>query len=179
MFRFFIILIFLVCYQSDTPEFSWHENDKLEWSDFQGEPDLISDAAAVTASGITFSYSIQESIINGVVGFKSNVFAHFYPEHSWYKKEIVNDYILMHEQFHFNITELNVRRLREDISELEISDSLANTLDILHKQANKALSEMQNKYDSETNSSINKAEQKKWVAFVNKELKRLEHFKSN
>ncbi|RLJ62567.1 hypothetical protein CLV86_2175 [Lacinutrix venerupis] len=179
MGKFLFIIGFLLCFQSDRSEFSWQESDKLKWSDFKGEPDISSHAAAVTASGITFSYSIEKSSIRGVTGFKAKVFAHFYPEHSWCKKEVINDHILNHEQFHFNITELHVRYLREDISKLKVSNTVAKDLDKLHKQANIDLSKMQNLYDTETNYSINKEEQAKWVTFVNTELKRLEKFKSN
>ena len=178
MNKFFVIIGFLLCFQSDTAEFSWHENHKLKWTDFQGKPDVNSNAAAVTASGITFSYSINKSSVRGITGFKTKVFAHFYPEHSWCKKEVIDAHILKHEQFHFNITELNVRYLREHISELKVSSSIAKQLDFLHKQANTDLEKMQKLYDAESNYSINKEEQARWIAFVNKELKRLEKFKS-
>lgn len=178
MSKFFIIVIFLLCLQGDAPEFSWHENHKLKWTDFKAEPDIHSNAAAVTASGITFSYSIQKSSVHGVTGFKTKVFAHFYPEHSWCKKELIDNNILQHEQFHFNITELNVRYFREGISKLKTSSLIAKQLDALHTQANKDLEKMQQIYDAESNYSINKEGQQKWIAFVNKELKRLEKYKS-
>ncbi|WP_290698527.1 hypothetical protein [Lacinutrix sp.] len=179
MNKFLVLVSFLFCFQSDTPEFSWHENRKLNWEDFKGEPDVNSNAAAVTASGITFSYSVEKSSIRGVTGFKTEVFAHFYPEHSWCKKEIADAHILKHEQFHFNITELSVRYFRQHISKLKASEAIAKQLDALHKQANIDLETMQKRYDSETNYSINKEEQLRWVTFVNKELKRLEKFKSH
>lgn len=178
MNKFLIIIGFLLCFQNETPEFSWHENHKLKWSDFQDVPDVNSNAAAVTASGITFSYSIQKSSVRGITGFKTKVFAHFYPEHSWCKKDLIDDHILNHEQFHFNITELHVRYLRENISKLKASKSIAKELDAVHKQANADLEKMQQLYDSESNYSINKEGQQKWVVFVNKELKRLEKYKS-
>jgi len=178
MNKLFLIISLLLCFQSDAPEFSWHENHKLKWADFQGKPDLNSKAAAVTASGITFSYSIEKSSVRGITGFTTKVFAHFYPEHSWCKKEVINAHILNHEQFHFNITELNVRYFREHISNLKISSNIAKQLSTLHKQANIDLSTMQKLYDAETNYSINKEEQARWVAFINRELKRLEKFKS-
>jgi uncharacterized protein YydD (DUF2326 family) len=178
MSKFFIIVSFLLCLQSDTPEFPWHQDHKLKWTDFQGKPDVSSSAVAVTASGITFSYSVEKSSIHGVTGFNAKALAHFYPEHSWHKKEAVNDHILKHEQFHFNITELNVRYFREKISKLKASASIAKELSELQKQANTDLAIMQKRYDAETNYSINKEEQVRWIVFVNKELKRLEKYKS-
>ena len=178
MNKFSLIISLFLCLQSDAPEFSWHENYKLKWTDFQGQPDKNSNAVAVTASGITFSYSIQKSSIHGVTGFKTKITAHFYPEHSWCKKELIDDHILKHEQFHFNITELHVRHFREKVSKLKVSKLIAKQLDVLHKQANTNLEQMQKLYDAESNYSINKDEQQKWIAFVNAELKQLEKYKS-
>ncbi|WP_452224206.1 DUF922 domain-containing protein [Lacinutrix chionoecetis] len=178
MSKLFIIIGFLLCFKSDTSEFSWHENHRLNWADFKGEPDQSVNAVAVTASGITFSYSIEKSNLRGITGFKTKVFAHFYPEHSWCKKELIDNNILRHEQFHFDITELNVRYFREKISKLKVSKNIAQDLNKLHIQANKDLSEMQQLYDKESDFSMNTEGQEQWVAFVNKELKRLEKFKS-
>jgi hypothetical protein len=178
MHNFLLLFSFLLCFQSDTTAFSWHENHKLKWADFKGEPDENSNAAAVTASGITFSYSIKKNSVRGVTGFKTKVFAHFYPEHSWCKKELIDENILKHEQFHFNITELNVRYLRENISKLKVTNNIAKALDKVHKQANTDLEIMQNSYDTDSNYSIDRIGQQKWIAFVNKELKRLEKYKS-
>lgn len=178
MNRLLILFSFLICLQSDTTVVSWHENHKLKWTDFQAKPDTSSNAAAVTASGITFSYTIQKSNIRGINGFKTKVFAHFYPEHSWCKKELIDNHILKHEQFHFNITELHVRYLRKKISKLKPSKSIVKELDALHKQANIDLDSMQKRYDEESNYSINKQGQQKWIVFVNNELKKLEEYKS-
>lgn len=178
MKKLFIIVTFLLCVQSNTQEFTWNENRQLIWEDFKGEPDENSNAAAVTASGITFSYSIEKSSVHGVTGFSTKAFAYFYPKHSWHKKDVVNSHILKHEQFHFNITELNVRCFREQISKLKASSKIAKQLDALLKQANIDLEKMQRLYDAESNYSINKVEQQKWMDFVNKELKRLEKYKS-
>lgn len=178
MNKFLVIISFLLVFQGDTKEFPWHENDQLEWLDFKGKPDMDSSAAAVTASGITFSYSIEKSSVHGVTGFNAKVFAHFYPEHSWHKKEVVNNHILKHEQFHFNITELHVRYLRQNISKLKPSSKIAKQLNALKDRANTDLQKMQKLYDAESNYSINKEEQARWIAFVNKELKQLEEYKS-
>ncbi|WP_449274498.1 DUF922 domain-containing protein [Lacinutrix neustonica] len=90
----------------------------------------------------------------------------------------MNDHILAHEQLHFDITELNVRYLREKIERLKISPTVAQELDGYHEKANASLEKMQKKYDTESHFSINKIGQAKWKSFVEKELLRLERFKS-
>ena len=85
--------------------------------------DQNTDAVAVTASGITFSFSVSQS--NAVfVDFNAEVEAHFYPEKSWYLKDKGDDHILAHEQLHFDITELHVRQLRFNISRLKVSQNI-------------------------------------------------------
>lgn len=178
MYKLILTLVLVLCFRSDVSYFSWNQDHKLQWEDFQGEADHNIDAVAVTASGITFSYSIQKSSTKGIVGVKTEVFAHFYPEHSWCKKELIDDHILAHEQLHFDITELNVRYLKEKIEQLKVSPTIDKQLDSYHEKANAALAQMQKKYDTESQFSIDKSGQATWSAFVKGELKRLESFKS-
>lgn len=176
MYKIFLIFAAVLCFHSDTSEISWNENYKLTWQDFKGKPNLETDAVAVTASGITFGYSIKKSSTKGITGFQTTVFAHFYPEHSWCKKDDVDNHVLAHEQLHFDITELNVRYFREKISKLKVSNNIADVLNGIHEETNEELSAMQQRYDNESEYSINKEGQSKWSTFVGEELKRLKQF---
>jgi len=175
-YHFFLLSLFL-CFASPDNEvtMSWHEGLKLTWNDFKGPKDTKSDAVAVTASGITFSYAVRKSN-SRIVDFKVVVEADFYPEKSWVVKELADDYILAHEQLHFDITELHVRKLRKQISEVKVSQYLGGVLNTLHQNMNKELAEMQQKHDTETNNSINKEAQEKWAKFVAAELKKYDDF---
>ncbi len=156
---------------------SWQEDLKLSWEDFKGNKNLESDAVAVTVSGITFSYSVRKSKTR-IVDFKASVEAHFYPEKSWVVKERADDYVLAHEQLHFDITELHVRKLRKQIDGVRVSQNLDQILNALHKNINKALTDMQNQYDADTNNSMDKNAQAKWLIFISNELKKYEFYKS-
>ena len=174
-----LFLVVLFCFQQDSKGVAWSENFKLNWQDFKAKPDNSTDAVAITASGITFGYSVQRSSTRGIIGFKSEVLAHFYPEHSWYKKEKVNNHVLAHEQLHFNITELHARYFREKLSKLKAHSKITEELNTLHNNINASLAAMQNKYDKESNYSMDNEGQEKWAIFVAKELKRLQKFKVN
>ena len=177
-FKMLFLSLFLCFVSSDHGvTLSWREDLKLTWDDFQGEKNVENDAVAVTASGITFSYAVRKAN-SRIVGFKSMIEADFYPEKSWVVKELADDYILAHEQLHFDITELHVRKLRKLISEVKISRNLDRDLNTLHENMNKALATMQNQYDTETNNSIDKVAQAKWIVYVAKELKKYKAFKS-
>lgn len=175
------ILIFLtllfVGSVSNEETMSWHETSKLTWADFKANPDLESDAVALTASGITFGYSVKTSG-KKIVDFSTTVEAHFYPNKSWYLKDKSNIHILGHEQLHFDITELYARMFRQQISKLKVNQNVKKQLNKLHEAINIAVNETQRKYDKETQHSINAVKQREWDNFIEKELKRLEQFKS-
>ncbi|WCO02478.1 DUF922 domain-containing protein [Psychroserpens ponticola] len=176
--RFFLILA--LCLNSSAKNedtISWNESNKLSWADFKGPKDTSSDAAAVTASGITFSYAVRKTD-DRITGFDAEVFAHFYPESSWFIKDRCNDYILAHEQLHFDITELHVRIFRYRLAQLEASQNIKTKLNEVHKTVNKELSDMQHQYDSQSRNSINKEEQAKWTSYVAENLQKFAVYKS-
>ncbi|WP_047547894.1 hypothetical protein [Psychroserpens sp. Hel_I_66] len=173
----FVVLFFLKVAPNDEVTISWNDSKKLTWQDFRGPVEKYSDAVAVTASGITFSFSVQESN-SKIVSFNAKAHAHFYPEKSWYLKDKGDDHILAHEQLHFDITELHVRKLRYEISKLKISQNIKIKLRNLHEQANVDLAKMQNVYDTQSNNSINKEKQLVWSQFVNAELDKYKAFRS-
>ncbi len=177
MIKVVVVICCLLTFQKDTAVISWTQSYKLSWKDFQGESNSFSRAAAVTASGITFEYSIKQA--NGdVVSFTTDVKAHFYPEESWYKSKLADDHILGHEQLHYDITELFARKFRQDIYMLKPENGIVKKLKALHKTINKELNSMQNLYDAETNYSINAKEQIRWHAYVSKKLEEFSKYKS-
>ncbi len=177
MYKLLLMCFGFFLFNGDATEFSWSDTYKLTWNDFQGAPDQNSEAVAVTASGITFNYSIKKTKTK-VLSFKTMIKAHFYPEHSWCKESEVDDHVLSHEQLHFDITELHARLFREKVDALRPSQNVAETLQDYHKTINENLENMQNKYDSESNYSIDKEGQAIWQSYVEKELKRLSKYKS-
>lgn len=176
--RFFLILT-LVTFNTvdDVETIEWNESQKLLWNDFKGKAKTNTDAAAVTASGITFSYSVKKTD-GQITSFKTQAYAHFYPKSSWYIASRCNDHILKHEQLHFDITELHVRIFRYRISLLEVSNNVKSQLNALHKEINKELADMQEAYDTQSQNSINKEAQAKWNTYVAENLKTFEAFKS-
>lgn len=179
MVRFLFSLVLLVCFQEEEPVLTWETDYKLKWTDFKAEPNYNDDAVAITASGISFGFSITQTDKKEVVSFSTEVFAYFYPNQSWYKVERANNHILKHEQLHFDITELHARKFRYRISQIKMSSQLKEQLSKVHTNINQELSEMQNKYDSETNNSRAIEAQKTWEQFIAVELKKYSNYKSN
>ncbi|WP_157491891.1 DUF922 domain-containing protein [Gelidibacter mesophilus] len=164
IYRLFISLMLVVLFkgQSTTDEvLEWQEKHQLKWSNFQGQPKSQGDVVALTASGISFEYAIHEE--NGkAVGFSSKAEAHFYPQRSWVHKERSSDHILAHEQLHFDITEVHVRKFRKEISQLNISKQIKQNLNRTYQGINRDMAAMQNMYDLETNHSRDTIAQAVW-----------------
>lgn len=171
------VLAFLFLVPVDDEVISWRDDSKLTWREFKAAPKKNLSVVAVTASGITFEYSVKETD-SRIVSFESKVDAHFYPNKSWVVKEEGNDYILAHEQLHFDITELYARKFRKQISQLKVSNNLKSQLRQLHYNINKEVAVTQNMYDQESDNSVNREFQAKWETYVHRELAKLEAYKS-
>jgi hypothetical protein len=174
-----LLLMQLVISQTHSDEVSmtWKASSPLTWADFKGTPNVNKSAVALTATGITFGYSLA-TIDKKIVDYTADVKAHFYPNKSWCLKEKVDPYILKHEQLHFNITELYARLFRKKLKGLRVNQKISHQLDDLHRSINQAVDETQKRYDAETKHSINIEAQKAWEDSITEALKNLEEFSS-
>jgi hypothetical protein len=173
-----ICLTFLFIGQKPGEEsMTWKESRKLSWSDFKGELNPNSDAVALTASGITFGFSVSTSG-SRIVDYSTSVEAHFYPNKSWYNKEKADDYILGHEQLHFDITELYTRLFRQRLTKLKVNQNIRMQLKQLHASINEELNTTQKRYDEQSLHSINVEVQNEWREHISVELAKFEQFKS-
>lgn len=154
----------------------WSEDYQLQWSDFKAEPENDTDAVAITASGITFGYSVKRSQTE-IVEANFTIESHFYPNHSWCKKGRVDIVVLDHERFHFNITELFARKFRKQIAETNFSLNIKEEADAIYKNINEELAEMQKAYDTATNYSMNIQVQTEWQKIILEELKKYSKYK--
>ncbi len=154
----------------------WDSAYRLSWSDFKGQPQENVDAVAITASGLSSSFSARTSPTR-LVDYTYTVIAHFYPEKSWFKPGKVNEIVLAHEQLHFDITELNARKLRQNIAEFNFTLNIKPEMNFLVDKANKDLAIMQELYDDQSNYSMSIEAQKKWQIYVKNELLKLANYK--
>ena len=102
IFSFFIDDVFSTT-QSNLLE--WSVDRKLTWKDFRAQPDKNSTNAALTSSSINIEFGYNNS------GLKYKIKCRFDQNLSWGR--IKNDYILAHEQGHFDIAEIHARKLHK------------------------------------------------------------------
>ncbi len=133
----------------------------LVWSDFQGVPQPLKDAAALTASGFGYSASVSSGDAGTVIDVQ--VYCYFAKPASWVKKGYENDYILKHEQNHFDISFIAansfVQKLKEQKFTLQNFNAIVGKI---YKESNLLMTVMQEQYDSETRHGLNKEMQAFW-----------------
>ena len=140
----------------------WGPDVKLEWADFKGKPKTESRIAAVTASGISYTFNAVE---RDEVDYEVSTF--FYPDQSWYRPEMCDELILSHENLHFAITELYSRKMRKEIDRTQFSENVRSEIKTIYQKILKELGEFQKRYDTETDFSRNRNAQLRW----NKEIR--------
>ncbi len=170
----FVLSLPLVAQVSD--KISWDDMRLLKWEDFKGSLKKHLSYKANTNSGISFSWTSTES--NSGITLDYEIGSNFYPNRSWVKEIKEVDYLLAHEQLHFDITELHARKLRKALSNYEPGLKMKKELNDIYSEIEQQRRQMQNQFDKETNHSINKEAEYKWRQFVEKELKKLSEYSS-
>jgi predicted secreted Zn-dependent protease len=155
--KLLLVLTFSVFFLPSADEniIEWDHSRKLTWADFKGKPDPNSTNAALTNSTIKAEFGYNDK------GLTHSIKCQFNKLLSWGK--IKNDYILNHEQGHFDITEAHARLLHKNLIEYVFnSKTVGDDIGKIHKATMKEHVEMQKQYDLLTNHSLDSAEQKKW-----------------
>lgn len=160
----------------DTPGIIyWSEDQPLTWDDFQGQAKFDyqnRDIDALTSSGILHYRGCKD----GKIIYK--IQAYFEKKESWYKPDAQTEYHLVHEQLHFDVTELYARKLRKTLAkqafvcgeELEFEQYIGDFLQ--NWQTTQRL------YDFATHHSMDKDKQREWHHKIAFELSLLEEYKS-
>ncbi len=169
------LLLFFAIPQGNPEKMEWDEHRILTWNDFQAVPDKSASFVASTNSGISFSYSYTTK--NGKIDFTYSVASFFYPKKSWFKPTEVDDYILKHEQTHFDISELHARKLRKSIDNATFSKNLKTEIESLYNVNEKVRRAMQQKFDKETDHSKKRKEEVRWENYVAQQLREYARWK--
>ncbi len=149
---------------------NWSAGRRLVWSDFKGRPDGAREDAALTSSGIEFGYHYNER-----EGFSWHIACLFDKTKSWVR--VKDDYILAHEQGHFDITEIFARRLNKALKEYRFNENrMQKDVPAIYQSVMKEQAGMENQYDDETDNSRKKDKQAEWLKKIRNELGGLERF---
>src|ERR1700733_2217591 len=105
----FMLVLSAIINQGDKDLIPWQAGHKLVWDDFRAAPDKSSPNAALTSTAINIDYSYSDT------GFQFHLKCRFNRQTSWGK--VKTDYILSHEQGHFDVAEIFARKLFKALKE--------------------------------------------------------------
>lgn len=168
---FFLIAFFplQLSFAQQANLFSWREGVPLQWSHFQGKPEIADKVhGAVTYAG--FDMEVEKiHFPGGHLRFKAR--AVFDRKRSWVKAGEPDSLLLAHEQLHFDITEIYARKLMHKLNSLQLrkKDKL-----LLKKWQNhywQAQLKAQKQYDRDSMHGLRFEEQQAWRSLINAELR--------
>ena len=151
-------------------QLSWNEFYKLQWDDFQGEPDERSFGDAATSVAIKAKpFLVKKQIQYDVV-------AVFNRKKSWARDKSAS--LLAHEQLHFDIAELYARKIRKKVKELnrQGAKNIKTYNAAIHELLQES-NEVDQQYDLETLHGALSKKQEAWVSRIKEELASLQAFK--
>ena len=154
---------------SQTNLIEWNAERRLTWKDFKAQPDKNSTNAALTSSSINIEFGYNNT------GLKYNIKCRFDQNLSWGR--IKNDYILVHEQGHFDIAEIHARKLNKALKAYKFqSRTVSRDVNKIYETVMQEHHAFQSQYDQETNYSRNAAEQNAWNTKIEETLQALKDY---
>ncbi|WP_298537193.1 hypothetical protein [uncultured Algibacter sp.] len=152
----------------------WSKTTKLEWSDFKAPPNTDIIGYAQTS----YKIEIQPSDVavdenNNIQNYQSlSVVANFYTNHSWVFKK--DDYLLKHEQLHFDIAGLYARKMMIEFDKLK-KNKIADfdSYMSVYKSIWTECRNIQKKYDKETNHGLLVEANNSWIEEIASEINKI------
>lgn len=164
LLAFFTLLIYGRSFSQDT--INWRPDYKLKWEDFQAKPDTTSEHGAVSTIQTKYSSTNTEK------DFTFKVYCFFEKKKSWVK--IYTNEGLIHEQGHFNISEIFARKLIVAFKNYKFNPTtVAQDLKKIFTQIKLERAALDNLYDKETDFHRDSVNQEKWNKKIAEELSRL------
>lgn len=138
----------------------------LDWRFFKGVPNNDTSAAVIST---TISVAVERvSIWNGKITFKACAIMH--PSKSWVRPGYAVEYVLQHEQTHFNITAIHAWKLQEALNNKKIYSQSSPLINSFIHKWQKEMVYMQDQYDRETKNGQDSTVQNIWNKKVLTEL---------
>ncbi|MBN8833799.1 MAG: hypothetical protein ABS68_13705 [Niastella sp. SCN 39-18] len=143
--------------------------NKLNWDDFKGKPRLEGNVAALTMSG--FGYKSEISTIGNTGQLNISIYCYFNKPLSWVKPDKKTNYILNHEQNHFNLCFIVANQFFQRLKTSSITlQNYKSLLPKLYTEYTAVLNEMQNKYDAQTRNGQENGQQMQWDNLIMDQL---------
>jgi predicted secreted Zn-dependent protease len=175
----FVFIFFSIAAQK-TAGIEYSPTGPFNWSMFKGKVNTThldqwgNHTGAVTVSTLSYTTEVRNHQA------KIKIVALFNPNESWtlYPHLEHPDEALNHEKRHFDICEIYARKFRQAVSHTQFPQrTFDKEIENIFKQLTTEYRAEQNRYDYETQHSINKEQQAKWNKSIDQQLVNLTQFK--
>ncbi len=153
---------------------SYHVHHQLTWNDFNDQPDESSTASALTTAGFGYSFRFSSNGVKSTLSIL--VHCSFLKSKSWVKPEKNTDYILTHEQHHFDIPYICTMKFMQMIRLEKLTpENYQGVVTRIYTDCFNEMNRLQDEYDSQTQHSIIPEQQASWNKKIGKMLEEWVH----
>ncbi|MFY1046154.1 DUF922 domain-containing protein [Chryseobacterium sp. GP-SGM7] len=174
--KFFLIVFLLVFNILSAQKINWSEDQKLVWDNFKSKTNNLGGSTVVAYTHCGWEFSAITST-DPKVPVKIEIQTIFNEDKSWKDDKRINDYVLVHEQKHFDIAEIHARKLRKEVSEKIKNTSYYNKFfKTIYAKISSEYKNFQAKYDRMTEHGMNKEKQTEYNIMISEELEKLKNY---
>lgn len=149
--------------EEDDEFIPWLGDRLLTWNDFQSPPKRNTDAVASTSTSLGIAYQVEDGKLT------YQITCNFSKKKSW--GSMKTDYILAHEQGHFDITEIFARKLHKALDEYDFNrKNYKGDISRIYQKIVAEKEAMQHAYDKESDHSRKRRLQFEWLDLINQML---------
>ena len=158
---------------TDTPEgdtIYYSVKRPLTWADFKDRPrDSHFEAEILPVIG----YTEQNQVVNGIIYVDMSIKVSVAKSDCWVKG-LKDDYILNHEQRHFDIEKIAGERYKKKLLAVKLpTDNFYGPINMEYLEALRDATRIQKQYDAETRHGQDRVAQEQWNEQIDKELREL------
>ncbi|WP_228435851.1 DUF922 domain-containing protein [Chryseobacterium pennipullorum] len=156
----------------------WKEGQKLIWDNFKSPVNRKENPDVIAYTHCGWEYSVVKSS-NPKSPVTIEMKTTFNEDKSWKDVKRINDYILLHEQKHFDIAELFVRKFRKAFAEnITNSGDYDKKFKNIYNRIASEYQKFQISYDRDTRHGMNKEKQAEYNAAIAEELDNLKSYQA-
>lgn len=154
----------------------WKEDVKLKWSNFKSKINNQRGNNVVAYTNCGWVYSVVKST-NPKSPVKITIETVFNEDKSWKDVKHINDYVLAHEQKHFDIAEVFARKLRKEVYEkIKTSGDYNKYFQSIYNKILNDYRKFQVSYDKDTKNGIDEEKQAEYNRIIAEELENLKSY---
>ncbi|GAA5088818.1 hypothetical protein GCM10023210_12840 [Chryseobacterium ginsengisoli] len=175
--------IFVVCFLISNALFSqkiyWTEETKLKWSNFKSKINNQRGENVVAYTNCGWIYSYVRSS-NPKSPIKIKIETVFNEDKSWKDVKRINNYVLLHEQKHFDVAEVFSRKLRKEVAEkIKTGNDFDKYFQTIYNRILKEYQDFQKAYDGDTHNGIVEEKQSEYNRIIAEELENYKSYKAS